>query len=138
MADILSMQPGGMAQKTKNSVSRFRSFTSMTAKLLVGAIFIGTIGGCASAPKLPRNVMNDFKGQFSTEGYTESDNKKCVVGKDGSGDRQVVIYDKKTADVYDIGDNGKVKKVKYDKKKKKFEVRYNGSTETAPEYRDSK
>jgi len=137
MADIQFRQPGGMAQKTRGSISRFRSFTSMTAKLLVGVILIGTIGGCATTGKLPNNIKYKT-GIIYEEGYAKSDNKKCVVGKDSKGDRQVIVYDNKKADTYDINDDGKVKKVKYNKKKKNFEIKYDGSSATAPEYYDSK
>jgi len=129
MAEIRSVQPGGMAQKTNSPISRFRSFTSMTAKLLVGAIFMGTIGGCAtSGYKLPKSyIRSDLEGKFKEKGSATSPaGTEIKYGTDGKGNEKVVVTDGKTGTSYTS--TRKIKKVKYDKKTGQYKVSYTDGT----------
>jgi hypothetical protein len=131
MADIQFRQPGGMAQKTKTTgpILGFRSFTSMTAKLLVGVILIGTIGGCATTGhKLPKSyINNNLEGKFKQNGSVSSPTgSEAKYGVDGSGRNVVIVTDGKEANLYTS--TRTVKKIKYDKKTGQYKIYYTDGT----------
>jgi hypothetical protein len=101
----------------------------MTAKLLVGAIFIGTIAGCAtSGYKLPKSYVKSYlNGKYKQNGSVSSPTgSEAKYGVDGKGNNRVVVTDGKTRTSY--SSTRTVKKVKYDKKKGQYKVYYTDGT----------
>ena len=105
--------------------------TVISVKLFIVVIFLIQVTGCATTGRKSAKMAEIVY----KEGHAESRDKICEVGKNSKGDRIAVIYNQKTRDVYDVGEEGEVKKVEYDRNRRKFKVYHDGKCGNIPEFR---
>lgn len=115
-------------------INNIRMKIAILAKLFIAAIFLVQMTGCATSG----NKVSRIKAQagiVNEEGYAQSNNKKCLVGKTSNGKRIIVVFDQKKCDLYGAKEDGNFEKIEYDGNKKEFLIYHDGKCGSVPESR---